>query len=70
MLGGGSRNFLPCGSVDPQGKKLKNKCRSDGRNLTNEWLEKYNKSEYVWNKDQLKNIDPDKVDHLLGKIFV
>ena len=70
VLGGGWRGFLPCGSVDPEGNLLKgSKCRKDNRTLTNEWLEKYNNSAVVWNKDELKKIDPDKVDHLLGKIF-
>lgn len=39
----------------------------DNRNLTNEWLDKYNNSAVVWNRDALNAIDPDKVDHLLGK---
>ncbi|CAB3982188.1 alkaline phosphatase-like isoform X1 [Paramuricea clavata] len=68
VLGGGWRSFLPCGSKDPEGKTFEDlaKCRNDGRNLTNEWLGKYNNSAVVWNKDELKKIDPDQVDHLLG----
>ena len=69
-MGGGRRSFLPCGSVDSEGDTISKGCRSDGRNLTNEWLNKYNNSEYVWNKDQLKNIDPNKTDDLLGKIVL
>lgn len=71
VMGGGRRNFLPCGELDPQNGILKKtKCRKDGRNLTDEWLKEYNNSAYVWNKDQLAKIDPNKVDHLLGKIFL
>ena len=70
VLGGGWRSFLPCGSKDPEGDLLEGrKCRNDKRNLTDEWLEKYNNSAVVWNRDGLKKIDPDKVDHLLGKTF-
>lgn len=70
VLGGGWRSFLPCGSDDPEGNTLQgSKCRSDNRNLTNEWLEKYNNSAVVWNGKELKNINPDQVDHLLGKII-
>lgn len=43
------------------------KCRNDRRNLTEEWLEKRNRSAVAWNKNDLKNIDASKVDHLLGK---
>lgn len=68
-LGGGWRSFLPCGSKDPEGNSLKgSKCRNDSRNLTDEWLKKYNNSAVVWNKNDLKDIDPENVDHLLGKI--
>ncbi|XP_046846454.1 alkaline phosphatase-like isoform X2 [Xenia sp. Carnegie-2017] len=66
-LGGGWRSFLPCGGIDPEGKMLKGrKCRNDRRNLTEEWLEKRNRSAVAWNKNDLKNIDASKVDHLLG----
>ncbi len=69
VLGGGWRSFLPCGSKDPEGNLLTgNTCRNDNRNLTDEWLKNYNNSAVVWNKDELKKIDPDKVDHLLGTI--
>ena len=70
VLGGGWRSFLPCGSNDPEGNSLDgSKCRNDSYNLTDEWLKKYDNSAVVWNKDGLKYIDPEKVDHLLGKIL-
>ena len=70
VMGGGWRNFLPCGTKDPEGRLLEgSNCRNDNLNLTDKWLKKHNNSAMVWNKDQLKNIDPDKVDHLLGNIL-
>lgn len=65
ILGGGRGEFLPNSTVDEQGNRGN---RSDGINLIDEWLE--NKSdqgqaEYVWNRDQLLNID-DSTDYLLG----
>ena len=70
VLGGGWRSFLPCRSKDPEGNYLDGtKCRNDSRNLTDEWLKKYSNSAVVWNKDDLKDLDPEKVDHVLGKIL-
>jgi alkaline phosphatase len=62
-LGGGRRHFLPKTFVDGEGKSGK---RLDGRNLTDEWVENYPKSAYVWNEEQFNAINPRKVDHLLG----
>lgn len=67
VLGGGRRSFTKCGTKTPEGKLLNNaKCRLDGRDLTKEWLDKFNNSAYVWNRTELRDIDPQKVDHLLG----
>ena len=41
--------------------------REDGRNLTQEWVNKRPNSIYVWNKEQFDKIDPEKVDKVLGK---
>jgi alkaline phosphatase len=68
VLGGGWRSFYKCGTIAPDGKLLNNsKCRRDGRDLTQEWREKFNNSAYVSDRTQLNNIDGNKVDHLLGK---
>ncbi|CAB3997047.1 alkaline phosphatase-like isoform X1 [Paramuricea clavata] len=67
VLGGGWRNFYKCGTIAPDGKLLKgSKCRNDSRDLTKEWVNKFDNAAYVSNRTQLKNIDPIKVDHLLG----
>ncbi|XP_028407457.1 alkaline phosphatase-like [Dendronephthya gigantea] len=67
VLGGGWRSFYKCETVAPDGKLLSDSnCRLDGKDLTKEWVKKYDNAAYVTNKTQLKNVDPDKVDHLLG----
>ena len=40
--------------------------RLDGKNLIKEWIEKYPNSQYVWNKTAFDQIDPEKVDHVMG----
>jgi alkaline phosphatase len=40
--------------------------RTDDRDLTKEWSERYENSAYVWNQAQFDAIDPNKTDHLLG----
>ena len=58
VLGGGRRKFMP-------------HKRRDGRDLILEWKMKEKKAgrkyAYVQNRKQLKDIDPQKVDHVLGK---
>lgn len=63
-LGGGRRYFLPAVQTDPQtGAKGR---RLDGRDLTEEWRQKYTESQYVWNRQQLQSIDAASTKHLLG----
>ncbi|MDF1831883.1 MAG: alkaline phosphatase [Porticoccaceae bacterium] len=64
-LGGGRRSFLKREEgADPEdGGKGE---RQDGRDLTQEWLNKYDRSAYVWNKAQFDAIDADDTEHLLG----
>lgn len=70
VLGGGWRNFYTCGTAGPDGGRLRGKkCRTDNRNLTEEWKTKFNNSAYVTDRTQLKNIDANKVDHLLGMCY-
>lgn len=64
VLGGGTRRFLPNGTLDfheNSGERL------DGRNLIKEWLEsKKGVAQTVFNRDQLLAVDYDKTDYLLG----
>jgi len=64
-LGGGRRSFLMREEgADPEdGGKGE---RQDGRDLTQEWLSKYDRSAYVWNKAQFDAIKADDTEHLLG----
>jgi alkaline phosphatase len=64
-MGGGRRHFILKTMKDPEDDP-KTGNRTDGRDLTKEWLNKYQNSAYVWNKEQFDAIDPKKVDHLLG----
>ena len=64
-LGGGRIKFLPNDIEDPEGADNR-KGRQDARNLTQEWLQKYPNSAYVWNQQQFDSIDPVSTDHLLG----
>ncbi len=63
-MGGGLAAFVPATETEPltggAGQRL------DGRNLTREWLEKYNDSAFVWNKDQLAAVDVTSTAHVLG----
>lgn len=67
-LGGGRSYFMPrpaVGGNDPEYPSVAGR-RTDGRDLTAEWITKFPKSAYVWNKSQFDAIDPWKTDHLLG----
>ena len=66
-LGGGRYNFMTNTSSDPETKQ-KGK-RKDGRNLIDEWTSKTKANDnwaYVWNDKQFKQLDVNKVDHVLG----
>ena len=57
--------FLPSEITDPEGADTE-EGRQDTRNLTQEWLQTYPNSAYIWNQQQFDSIDPDTTDHLLG----
>lgn len=63
-LGGGLQAFLPETVNDP----LINRAgvRLDGRDLTLEWLDRYDNSAFVWTASQLRSLDTSNTDHLLG----
>ncbi|XP_075231437.1 alkaline phosphatase-like [Lycorma delicatula] len=68
LLGGGRRHWLPKVAKDPEANEEGR--RLDGRNLIDDWVRDKKKrslrGEYVWNKEQMDEVDPAKVDHLLG----
>jgi alkaline phosphatase len=63
-LGGGRQYFIPVDGSDPQDHNPGT--RRDGRDLTQEWLTRYPDSSFVWNQQQLREIDPSSTRHLLG----
>lgn len=73
LLGGGRRHWLPKVAHDPELTKEEGR-RLDGRNLIDDWVrdkkKRSMKAQYVWNKGQLDQIDPNQVDYLLGKIHI
>ncbi|CAD1478590.1 unnamed protein product, partial [Heterotrigona itama] len=69
VLGGGRRHFVPkvvqdVEEPDKEGRRL------DGRNLIEEWSRNHRlrnvAAKFVANKEQFDNVDPRKVNHLLG----
>jgi len=64
-LGGGRRSFWPRGLPDPEDAGKTGE-RDDGRNLTEEWVQRYADAAFVWNKKQFDAIDPRQTRHLLG----
>ena len=64
-MGGGRRSFIKREEgADPEGGGKGE--REDGRDLTQEWLARYNDAAYVWNKAQSDAISPASIKHLLG----
>lgn len=69
VLGGGRRHFVPKVVQDPEEPDKEGR-RLDGRNLIEEWSRNHRlrnvAAKYVANKEQFENVDPRKVNHLLG----
>lgn len=63
-MGGGLAAFVPATETEPLTGQAGQ--RQDGRNLTQEWLEKYQDSAFIWNKAQLADLDPSQTRHVLG----
>lgn len=66
ILGGGRKHFINSSDIDDEGRRGS---RTDGRNLINEWLtarDQKGKAQYVSHNQQLKEIDYDNTDYLLG----
>lgn len=62
-LGGGRQHFLPAEMTDPEDAD-KTGNRTDGRNLTEEWVAKG--GEYVWNLADFSALDPKSDARVLG----
>jgi alkaline phosphatase len=65
VLGGGRSYFMPRTMNDPEYPTQIGR-RTDGRDLTAEWVTKYQKSAYIWNKAQFDAVNPARTNHLLG----
>ena len=64
-MGGGRRHFLPVEMDDPEDAGATGN-RTDGRDLTAEWLSGYPNAEFVYDQAGFDAIDPSATDHLLG----
>jgi alkaline phosphatase len=64
-FGAGVHKFIPNTKRDPVDPKLRGE-RTDGRDLTQEWLVKRPASSVVYDKQQLAGIDPKRTRHVLG----
>ncbi|XP_044583815.1 alkaline phosphatase-like [Cotesia glomerata] len=67
ILGGGRRHFVSKVAQDPEEPEKEGR-RLDGRNLITEWT-KYHQNmaaKYVYSKEQFDEIDPARVNYLLG----
>ncbi|XP_058466144.1 membrane-bound alkaline phosphatase-like [Malaya genurostris] len=68
ILGGGRQEFYGSEVVDPE-YSTQSGGRTDGKNLIQTWLESAEPGKnhaYVWNKQELFNVDVQKTDRLLG----
>ena len=66
ILGGGRREFRDKNMLDEEGKIG---YRADGKDLIQEWMQersKHGNASYIWNEEQLKFLDYEKTDYLMG----
>lgn len=63
IFGGGRRNFLPTDVTDGEGKTGK---RKDGRDLTKEWVAKYQDAAFIWNQEGFDKLNTEKTGPVLG----
>jgi len=64
-MGGGRRSFWPRNTPDLEDDGKTGE-RDDQRNLTEEWVENFDGSAFVWNKEQFDQVNADETDHLLA----
>jgi alkaline phosphatase len=62
-MGGGRRNFLNDTQFDDENIRG---LRTDGQDLLEEWKNLEGTRDYIWNREQLLNVDPATTDHILG----
>lgn len=63
VFGGGRRHFLPKTTTDGEGKSGK---RTDGRNLTKEWVSKFKDAAYIWNQSGFDHLNTETTGPVLG----
>jgi alkaline phosphatase len=63
-MGGGLQAFVPNTQAEPVTGR--NGVRRDGRDLTQEWLNKYPDSAFIWSREQLQALDTTSTRHVLG----
>jgi alkaline phosphatase len=63
LFGGGRRHFLPKTMKDGEGKSGK---RTDGRDLTKEWVGQYKNASYIWNQAGFDALNTEKTGPVLG----
>ena len=68
VFGGGRRELMHKNQTDPEYPDKKGE-RLDDRDVISEWVNKFQNSKYVWNKNEFDQIDVDKVDHVIGMKF-
>ncbi|XP_056419202.1 intestinal-type alkaline phosphatase [Hyla sarda] len=68
ILGGGRKYMTPQGTQDPEypNDSAQNGLRKDGRNLIEEWLSKHKGARYVWNKEELNQINESTATYIMG----
>jgi len=64
-FGGGRAKFIPKSARDPEYPELAGE-RSDGRDLTAEWVKRRPGSAYAWNRAQFEALDAARVSHALA----
>jgi alkaline phosphatase len=64
-LGGGRTSFFPSSLEDLEDKGVKGR-RLDGRDLVGEWLTSSRDATFVWNREQLLGLDPERTGRVLG----
>ncbi|MBU2097525.1 MAG: alkaline phosphatase [Gammaproteobacteria bacterium] len=63
-LGGGIEQFIPESKNEPVTGSPG--LRQDERDLTLEWTDRYENSAFIWNREQLADVDVTNTEHLLG----
>jgi alkaline phosphatase len=65
VFGGGRANFMRRNQLDPERPEMAG-MRADGRDLLAAWQAHHPGGVFVWNRSQMRAIDPANVGHVLG----